>query len=111
MSNKIQGVGQGRGVTKGGRKKRKAPGVKRTGTEDAMYWRDVPLEAVYAVLCAVTEAGGAPMFIRSSDGGALGVRVYHDDVDLENAWAAGYEAVTDMLHEIAEDYVPHKRRD
>ena len=107
MSNNQRPDFKAKVLLNGKKKLRDAPGVKRTGKGDELRWRDVEPNRVMEMLGAVSESGGAPMFIRSSDGGALGLRVYHDEVKLENAWATSIEEVEELLTEIALDYLGH----
>jgi hypothetical protein len=66
-------------------------------------WREVSPDAIKATIDQLTLARGAIMFTRSGDGGVLGIRVYHDDVQTETIWARPDE-MDGILFEIHETF-------
>jgi hypothetical protein len=66
-------------------------------------WSEVNPEALQATVTQLTLAQGAIMFTRSGDGGVLGIRVYHDDVQTETIWARPDE-MDSILFEIHETF-------
>ncbi len=111
MSNNSKTDFKAKALQNGRKGKRDAPGVRSKNKSGDLAWQDVPAEDIKELVSAVSAAGGAPMFITSSDSGALGVRVYHDDVTLANAWANDLEELSELLHEIALDYIGHTQEE
>jgi hypothetical protein len=72
-------------------------------TVEPCTWSEVNPTAIQATIEQLTLASGAIMFTRSGDGGVLGIRVYHDDVQTETIWARPDEMDT-ILFEIHETF-------
>lgn len=71
--------------------KRKKTAPKKTikfGAQDVdeVSWKDVDQEGLHGLVEFIVGHGGGVMFNRSRDGGALGVRVYHDDLENKTLW-------------------------
>ncbi len=96
---------KGKGKRK--KKKKKAVGVTNHADSGEVFWHDARIEEVLAVVVAVTGQGGAVMFSRSQEGGTLGIRVYHDDHDVETVWARPDEDLGEKLIEIADYYATY----
>ncbi len=68
------------------------------------YWIDLNPDHVVALIHAVTVSSGAVMLMRSSDGGALGLRIYHDDYETESLWGAVGGEIEETLENIWEEF-------
>lgn len=98
-----------------GRKKNKraartlktVPGSPADLGSDEVFWGQVEGPAVHALVVAVTELGGAVMFSKSSDGGALGFRVYHDDHEVKTVWGRPDEELDTLLVDSARYYAEY----
>jgi len=80
------------------------PWEKDTGTPSVCTWDEIDALLVAYVVCAVGNAGGSAQFTGSRDGGALGIRVYHDDAKSRTVWGQPGEGLEDTLFAIADYY-------
>lgn len=70
----------------------------RLGRTPRISYDIVLPELLHATVVAVVEAGGAIMFARTSDGGALAVTLYYDDERIR-AWPHTQEETETVLQE------------
>lgn len=66
---------------RGTKSPKKSPGQRFNQSNENASWAGFPTEVVVFLVHAVTMAGGAIMLGRSSDGGVLTIRLYHDDYE------------------------------
>lgn len=97
-SNNPKRSGNAKGTKKLRLRSRKAGEVQQS------YWSNINPDHVTSATDVVTRSGGALMFTRSSDGGALGLRVYHDDFLLETLWGTDRGEMQDILADIWENF-------
>ena len=88
--------------------KRAAAGAPAHLDRGEVDWDELPNGVERGLIMAVLNRGGAVMFSRSSDGGALGVRVYHDDHEVSTVWGRPDEGYTETLREITRYYEAYK---
>lgn len=97
---------------RGGKKKDPAlkdgPGATGHVPSEEVFWAELSSQAVLDVLTAVTGQGGAVMLTKSTDGGALGVRVYHDDHKVKTVWFRPDEDGESALDEITRYYTEYE---
>lgn len=93
--------------SKKGKGKMAAPGASRRGEQGAVFWGEVNPDTLIAVLEAVVSCGGAVMFSRAADCGALGVRVYHDDHEIKTVWGRPDDDLSAKLQQIASYYADY----
>lgn len=67
-------------------------------------WEDVEAYLIAYVVQAVGGAGGSVQFTTARDNGALGVRVYDDDIETKTAWAKTGGELEELLYRIGDYY-------
>ncbi len=68
-------------------------------------WDDVDTELIGYVVRAVGGAGGSAQFTHTSDRGALGLRIYHDDHKTKTVWFRVGEGLEEAMYEIGDYYM------
>ena len=69
------------------KREKKAPWAHVGDSADAVSWDSVDPVLIVAVVATVCSAGASIQFTRTRDGGALGVRVYDDEIAAKTVWA------------------------
>ncbi len=85
-------------------KKRSNPWQENTGTEERLSWDDIEPFLIAYVVQAVAGAGGSAQFTKTGDGGALGLRIYHDDQKTKTAWYSNLEDLAEAMFAAADYY-------
>lgn len=67
-------------------------------------WGEIAEELIADVVQVVCSRGHSVQFTVTRDGGALGVRVYDEQMPKKTVWAHGIEDVNDMLEKIVNHY-------
>lgn len=86
--------------------RKKKLSLKTTRRETYNSWRNIVEAPIVLVelIDTINAAGGAVMLTRSSDGGALGIRIYHDDVEAKTAWVTDPDEFEDLLEIVYEHF-------
>ena len=104
MSNPARSGSPRKGASKTTPKKRRLGQKGKTGDASPTYWSEVNPEHVNHIIHLITQDGGAVMFTRSQDGGVLGVRVYHDDYEVETLWGRAGDEMYEILADLTTEF-------
>ena len=80
------------------------PWKSQATASDKQSWGDVEAELIAYVVRAVGGAGGSAQFTITQDGGALGIRVYHDGHKTKTVWLRLGEGLEEELMHIGDYY-------